>query len=280
MYHLENAQLRVDLLDPVLDATRLGARYCHGGYIWQVHDAELGPLVSGPEYPGATPSPFNGQGLPESFRHRTREGTPLTWEGTRGVAIGAGTLSLGDNDAVLLAAPCEWQIASTAAGMKFRTGQSLGPLSYNLVRTVELFDRTIVSSTELTNVGGATLALQWFAHPFWPLVRGRAEVTLPAGASVTDNPGFEVTDGMLRFRRPFVTDSDQQFAVLQLPADRELSVAVNHPKLTRVRFTSSFFPSECPVWANARTISVEPYLSLNLARGESRTWHVRHIFEH
>ena len=69
MLSLANRTLRVELLDPADDAARRGPRYCRGGYIWQVHDQQAGPLLTGPEWPHPTPTPFNGQGLPESFRH-------------------------------------------------------------------------------------------------------------------------------------------------------------------------------------------------------------------
>ena len=95
-----------------------------------------------------------------------------------------------------------------------------------------------------------------------------------------DNPGFAIAaDGTLTFKRAFVAEADNQFALLTLPRDRELTVAVDHPKFARVTFASSFVPRECPAWANLRTASVEPYLALNLAPGETRHWHVRHGFE-
>ena len=60
MIRLANAELALDLLDPddPADAARLGARYCAGGYVWQVHDRKLGPLLSGPEFPKPDPTAF------------------------------------------------------------------------------------------------------------------------------------------------------------------------------------------------------------------------------
>lgn len=78
MLHLRHGSLRVDLLDPTSEASRLGPRFCAGGYVWQVHDDTVGPLLSGPEGPEPEPDPFNGHGLPESFRDRSRSGAPCS----------------------------------------------------------------------------------------------------------------------------------------------------------------------------------------------------------
>ena len=280
MLHLENRELRLDVLDPVADAARLGARYCAGGYVWQVHDRVLGALLTGPEWPGATPIPFNGQGLPESFRHRSRAGTPFTWSGDQGLAIGAGTLTPGGHENGTLAEPCAWTITSAKDHLVFQTRQAHAGFSCELTRKIELAGRTVNSLTQLTNVGDAPLVLEWFPHPFWALTASRARIALPAGTTVPDNPGFVIdAGGALTFRRPFLVQGDSQFALLALPPGRDLSLSLDHPKLKRVTFEVDYAPSECPVWANASTASVEPYLSLRLAPGESRHWRARHGFE-
>ena len=91
MLHLANAELTVDLLDPTDPAehARQGARYCWGGYIWQVRDARLGPLLAGPQWPAPDPTPYNGQGLPESFRHSDfHTQRPLRLRDGRGWIVG------------------------------------------------------------------------------------------------------------------------------------------------------------------------------------------------
>ncbi len=42
MLFLENGRLRIHVLDPVADRSRLGTRYCTGGFIFQVEDLERG----------------------------------------------------------------------------------------------------------------------------------------------------------------------------------------------------------------------------------------------
>jgi len=288
MLHLTNRELSLDLLDPAdpADIARQGWRYCWGGYVWQVTDAKLGPLLSGPSYPSPTPTVYDGQGLPESFRHTRRDNNVrLTWRGDTGFAIGAGTITPNPNksaspaDSVSLVEPCQWTVTPFADHIIFQTRQTAAGFSYELSRKIELRDRTIASSTQLTNVGETPLALQWFPHPFWALTSNRARLALPAGTTIPENPGFTVaTDGMLTFKRPFVEPKDSQFALLTLPPGRALAVSLDHPKLAGVTFEVDFVAEECPVWANSHTISVEPYLGLNLAPGETRHWRVRHGF--
>ncbi|MEN9811937.1 MAG: hypothetical protein RL479_623 [Verrucomicrobiota bacterium] len=281
MLTLTDAGLRVEVLDPgaAAELPLQGLRFCRGGYVWQVHDERLGPLLSGPEYPAPAPVPFNGQGLPESFRHRTRDGRPLTWRGNEGLAPGIGRLGLDARGEPTLVTPCAWTITQLPGQLVFQTRDAGAGLAYELARQLELRDRTLFSRTQLTNTGAGPLALQWFAHPFWPLRDGEARVRLPAGTRLAENPGFAVdADGTLAFRRPFRTADDQQFTLLELPPARPLTLTLDHPQLPRVEFGASFAPDECPVWANARTLSVEPYLTLDLAPGETRHWELRHAF--
>ncbi|MEY2880511.1 MAG: hypothetical protein RLZZ15_2891, partial [Verrucomicrobiota bacterium] len=183
-------------------------------------------------------------------------------------------------ESVLITAPCAWTVSRFPDHLIFQTRQTAAGFSYELARKIELHGRTITSYSQLTNVGETPLALQWFPHPFWALTENRARLLLPAGATLPDNPGFALApDGTLTFKRPFTARTDNQFALLALPPARPLALSLDHPKLARVTFATSYVPDECPVWANAHTISVEPYLDLRLAPGETRHWHVRHGFE-
>ncbi len=288
MLHLSNRELTLDLLDPndPADAARQGWRYCHGGYIWQVHDAALGPLLTGPSYP-AEPTVYDGQGLPESFRHSRRDpSTRLTWSGETGVAIGAGTIAANPApkpsapDAVFLRERCRWTVATFSDHLVFQTSQTAPGAAYALTRKIELTGRTVVSFTQLTNTGTAPLDLQWFPHPFWALTGQRAEMRLPAGTTVPDNGVFAIAaDGALTFKRPFGPKPDNQFALLTLPPQTPLSLSLNHPKLARVTFDVSYVPIECPIWGNGHTLSVEPYLGLAIPPGETRHWFARHGFD-
>ena len=288
MLRLANRELSLDLLDPndATDHKRQGWRYCHGGYVWQVTDAKLGPLLTGPSYPDE-PSVYDGQGLPESFRHTRRDNNArLTWKGDAGHAIGAGNIAANSNprasagDSVLLGEKCPWTIHTFPDHLVFQTRQTAAGVSYELSRKIELTGRTVTSYSQLTNAGDTPLALQWFPHPFWALTAQRAVLKVPAGTTVPENGVFVVAaDGTITCKRPFGPKPDNQFAVLALPPKTPLTLSLNHPKLTRVTFEVSYAPEDCPIWGNGHTISVEPYLALNLAPGETRHWHVRHGFE-
>ena len=66
MLSLGNRELEVTVLDPVADRDRFGVRYCTGGYIYQITDARVGELMSGPTFPDSF-NWFDGQGIPDAF---------------------------------------------------------------------------------------------------------------------------------------------------------------------------------------------------------------------
>jgi hypothetical protein len=275
MLSLANDHLRLELLDPVADRAHLGPRFCWGGYLWQIHDVSAGPLLTGPEWPKADPSPFNGQGLPESFRHSTRDGRRHTWVGDRGVALGAGVLAPGG---ATVSEPCAWEIFPAAHEIVFKTTHAALGFHYAITRTIALTGRTVTSTSQLTNLAESPLMLEWFVHPFFALTDRLIQMQVPAGTQLADNPGFALTDRAFTQKRRFEHEKDGHMDFLRLPAGRALAARLSHPKLTLVDFETSFAPSECIVWGNSNTFSVEPYQTLALMPGEVRRWHLRYTF--
>jgi len=279
MLTLANADLRVELIDPAAEQARLGPRFCWGGYIWQIHDTNVGALLTGPEWPDVKPQPHNGQGLPESFRHSTTTGAPLLWDGATGLAPGAGALGRDPQGAVIVTAPCVWQVDLQPGRAVFRTAQASGRWSYALERTVELHGRQVRSHSRLTNRGDSPLVLEWFAHPYFALqADGLQHVTLPEGTSLPANPGYVLAGRELTLRRAFVGVNDGHLEHPALPAGRPLVATLSHPRLTGVTFATDFAPFKCVLWANGNTLSLEPFLALNLAPGESREWTLTYDF--
>jgi hypothetical protein len=279
MLHLANAELTVDLIDPAAEHARLGPRYCWGGYVWQVSDASVGTLLTGPEWPEAAPTAHNGQGLPESFRHSTTSGEPLLWEGDTGLAPGSGALGRNAQGEVIVTQPCVWQVELRPDRAVFRTEQSVGRWAYALERTIELQGRRIVSRSKLTNRGAAPLVLEWFAHPFFALqADGLLRVTLPAGTKMAENQGYTLTGRELTIPRAFIGLHGGHLEELSLPTGKVFAAELTHPKLKSVRFATDFVPFKCVLWANGNTLSLEPFLALNLAPGESREWTLTYDF--
>lgn len=279
MLHLANRELRVDLIDPAADRERLGPRYCWGGYIWQVHDHKVGALLTGPEWPHATPDPHNGQGLPESFRHSSMSGEPLLWSGAFGLAPGAGALARHSDGTITVTQPGVWQVAQQQDRVLFQTAQSVAHWSYALDRSIELENRQVRSHSRLTNRSDTPLILQWFAHPFFALGKDRLiRVTLPVGTQLSENPGYVLSNRELTLRRAFVGLDDGHLDYLKLPADQPFTATLSHPAITGVRFATNFAPFQGVIWANGNTLSLEPYLALELAPGESRAWTLTYDF--
>lgn len=278
MLTLANRQLRVDLLDPVADRALLGPRFCWGGFIWQVHDRQLGPLLTGPEWPSPAPSAWNAQGLPESFRHRTRGGTPLTWNADRGVALGAGELALNHAGEPEVIAPCNWEVTTHNDHISFHTRQEAAGFDYELTRKIELSDRTAVSFSKLTNHSTAPLHLEWFAHPFFALTTGLIRAKLPEGTTLAENPGFALSDRELTQKRRFTGEKAGHMDFLSLPKAKNLTAQLSHPLIGKIDFECSFAPTECLIWGNSNTFSIEPYQLLSLASGQSSEWNLRYVF--
>jgi hypothetical protein len=279
MFHLANAELTVDLLDPAAEHARLGPRFCWGGYIWQVHERNIGALLTGPEWPDPSPSVNNGQGLPESFRHSTTTGQPLLWRDGRGLAPGAGVLARDAAGAVMVTQPCAWRIEEQPGRIVFRTRQEAGDWAYELERTVELRGRQLFSRSRLTNRGAGALRLEWFAHPFFALgTDRRLRATLPAGTTLPANDGYDLAGRDLTMRRAFKDANDGVLVQPALPAGQALLVTLSHPRLAWVRFSTDFAPFKTVLWANSNTLSLEPFLALELAPGETREWTLAYEF--
>ncbi len=278
MLQIKNSELAVVLLDPVADRERQGSRYCWGGYIWQVNDHEGNPLFTGPEWPKPNPTAFNGQGLPESFRHRSRTGQPQTWKGNRGVALGIGELALDSKGEVEVTQPCNWTISNDGTNIVFLTGQIAGDYHYELQRTVSLDGRRLISSSRLKNLSSTPLSLEWFAHPFFALTDRLIEADVPSGTTLAENPGFLLQGNQLRSKRRFEHEKDGHMDFLHLPTDAVVDTTLTHPLLSSLTFSTDFAPSECVIWGNHATFSIEPYQRLSLASGEETSWTLRYGF--
>lgn len=279
MLTLTNDQLRIDVLDPTADADLLGPRFCAGAFVWQIHDAKAGPLLSGPEGPEPRPDPFNGHGLPEACRDRARSGQPWLWEGDEGFAPGVGTLGKGP-EGVVITRPGTWHLDIGPARAEFRSRHVAAGYAAELTRTLTLEGRTLRSHSRLTNTGRKPMELEWFAHPFFALDDdGGIAVKLPASATLPADSGFTLASNILRGARHYVGKDDGAFTLPDGLTEQPLDVNIGHPALAGgIQFSTDFVPSECPIWMNGFTFSIEPYQRLSLAEGVTREWQLNYTF--
>ncbi|MGD8414194.1 MAG: hypothetical protein PVF33_08170 [Candidatus Latescibacterota bacterium] len=264
MFKLSNDELEVTLLDPAVDQDRFGTRFCTGGYIFQISDRDVGALLTGPTYPDSF-EPFHGQGIPDTFNRaplRDPENPRLA------LVIGIGLCDLKEDRVVEF---CEWQVDVQEDRFTFRTTQALGGNALSVVREVRLLERTVRSSTRVTNDGGVSFPVAWFAHPFFPqptddeLFRPNIPVTIP------ENDGYELgRNGFVRRKNwPWATD---YFLAVRHQATSPLTVHQRHPKLGLVAASYSYVPGYFPIWGNPGTFSFEPYLERFVGAGETLVW--------
>ena len=280
MLSLSNSTLSVSLLDPddSTDRLRQGTRYCWGGYIWQVTDAKIGPVFAGGQWPDPNPTPFNGQGLPESFRHAEfGTGVSVILEENRGFIIGIGDVAPDANGELAVTKPCDWTITSGPGSIEFCTSQSGNGYACQLTRRVSLVDRTLTSATSLSNTGSRVLPLHWFAHPFFALDDRKLTCSLPASWGMAENVGYALdAKHRVMFKRRFNDIHDGHFQQLIVGKGESLRSVVSHPKLSEIVLTTDFVPDSCPVWGNNNTWSIEPYIETTLAAGANRAWTLKY----
>ena len=128
MLVLENATLKVALLDPAADQELLSTRYCCGGYIFQVDDKAAGPLLAIPNqlsdeeasaYSGGKvwEDGYNvqdGQGIPDCFSGHGRV-SPETNGGGSMLVLGVGM--------------CTGKAVDEFASAALKAGTPLSPLT-------------------------------------------------------------------------------------------------------------------------------------------------------
>jgi hypothetical protein len=284
MLTLHNDTLSVDILDPVADRHRLGPRFMTGGYVYQVRDARAGNLLAGPEYPDASPSVTNGQGLPEVFQftlYSSEEEIP-----ERKLIIGVGIV---ENSARKAATQlhfdsqveefCRWEVEQSSPRLCMTTSQQLGHWSLRLRKVVRLEGRTLTLSTEITNTGVGPLPYRWFAHPFFPVPPDHRCSILPAGVALNENPGFALQAGGVLVMKSGHPWAEGHFEVARLPEDPvPFRVSQFHPRLRDIDVRCSFVPTRLAIWANDRTFSFEPFTQGDLVPGRIAQWEITYTF--
>lgn len=277
MFNLENAQLKVFILDPETDRARLGSRYCTGCYIWQVTDQRLGPLFTGPEYP-REPNTFDGQGAPEMFKKALAADTAAVGDevGCIGVGRVRRTSPLEPFDVRHNREVIEfvkWDVAQAEDSITMRTSHRFRDWSYELTRQVSLRDRTFASATTLHNTGDVPLPVCWFAHPFFPIPPDNVLCRFSIPIEMPESPGYFVNNEGYIQRKSTHDWTRGCYRALNLAArDRALHAVQKHPLLGEINVETDFPPAALPIWGNACTFSFEPYFERTLGAGNAERW--------
>ena len=283
MLTLANDGLRVEVLEPRPDTARLGARYCAGGYVWQVHDERRGPLFSGPCFPEPDPPVFDGQGAPEVFelalgQHAAKLGEDVYVIGVGRVRRESGVRPFHVRDNPTVTERAAWDVSEPAPKtLCFRTRATFGAFAFELERTVTLKGRMLTSATSLANAGASELPLRWFAHPFLPwagerLFASSLEFALPEGAALVEDGEGYVT------RRAGSAWSRGHYVLPRVALGGELVVVACHPALGRVRCECRFPLGGLALWGNEQTWSFEPFFQTVVAAGAEARWAIVYTF--
>ncbi len=282
MLSLANDLLDVSVLDPVADQARLGSRYVTGGYIYQVNDRKLGPLVSGPGYPSeGSPPVFDGQGLPEAFFSPLGADPATAAAGTQMMVIGAGLIAspAGPLRDFPVLEFCRWEIGQAPGALTMRTAQSFQGWALELTRALALENRTLGSATQIVNKGEKEIPIRWFPHPFYPWYDSGECCKFNFPVSFPDNPGYTLREnGFVQMKLDHPWDRRGHFQMLEFQRAEKLVVLQKHPKLGLVAATCSFTPAYMPIWGNCNTFSFEPFHQLTLGPGQEARWSIVYDF--
>ncbi len=283
MFTLHGQDLVVELLDPVADAGREGARYCAGGYIWQVRDAVAGDLLSGPCYPDE-PAPFFGQGAPDMFLGFLGEEGASAGDEVGRVGVGrvryagpgADFRSLYDTGVINFLA---WEVAADERGVVMRAEDDFRDRAYGIERSVRLEGRILHSRTAVRNLGGRDFPLCWYAHPFFPVPADDRLCRFSPPVALAPNPGFALdADGQLVRQAGYDWRGGCYQPLALERSGLPLTVLQRHPKVGQVETRTDFPPSYLPVWGNDRTFSFEPHHETRLGRGQAAAWSISYRF--
>jgi hypothetical protein len=274
MYQLKNNQLSVDILDPIADQSRFGIRYCTGGYIFQITDAQHGALLSGPTYPDSFKW-FDGQGIPDAFNFSPLR--PLNGTDTEVEIIGIGRCDLVNKRVLEF---CQWNIEQVdAQTLRMTTHQQFATFNFILERTVTLMNRTVRSHTTLKNLGSGRefVPVSWFPHPFYPQPDTDELCRLNIPVSMAENQGYFIADNgfITRKNQP---DQSGFYQPLDQQAHSPLTLMQRHPKLGLVSASCSYVPTFFPIWGNQHTFSWEPFFERLLAPQQNLSWWIDYDF--
>lgn len=281
MFELKNDRWVIQVLDPVADADRLGSRYMHGGYIWAVKDIATGAdLFSGPCYPDPVPPIFDGQGLPEVFRHSDKDTNEvLMKEGDESLIVGIGKANW--TDGLQIAEKVNWEIEQREDVIVFTCSDALAGWSYHLMREVRSDEESIIVATQLESTGEKALNIEWFAHPFFHVddlnvsMKFHEQMALPAGTRC-----YQQKKDWVKFDKENWVEGGEFAWLENTPVKTGKPLMAVHDNEKGINFYLHSTPEIARIafWANEHTVSLEPYMKFDLQPGDRYDWETNYVF--
>ena len=272
MFSLKNESLEVLILDPEADRDRFRTRYCVGGYIFQIDDAQHGSLLSGPTYPESF-NTYDGQGIPDAFNlNPLREPGKA---GTSALIIGIGLCDLEADHVIEFST---WNVQRDGNTIRMRTEQSFQVYALELERAVTLSGRTIRTSAWIKNTGRTSIPIRWFPHPFFPHPETDELCQINAPISFPENDGYEMDESGFIHRKNWPWTGRNYYQALDHDMHENLAILQRHPSLGLIAATCSYTPRFFPIWGNEYTFSWEPFFEQSVAPGQEVSWGIDYHF--
>lgn len=272
MYILRNNQLQVEILDPIADQNRMGTRYCTGGYIFQIHDAKHGPLLTGPTYPYDF-NWYDGQGIPDAFNLMPLRDPNSSDRAS--LVLGIGLCDLAERKVLEY---CAWDVEQSETSIMMRTRHVFQGYDVSLERTVSLLNRTVRSQTTVHNNSNTMVPINWFPHPFYPQPEEPELFRVNIPISMPENAGYELAENGFVTRKVWAEGHSGHYQALDHQAQNPVVVQQRHPALGLVSASCDYMPSFFPIWGNHYTFSWEPFLERTLAPTQHFTWKIDYDF--
>jgi hypothetical protein len=273
-------------------ASSRGTRLDHAGMVGELR--YRGHTVFAPwRAPHDPTAPDHGIGLAGEFDIDGPHGFETTAKGEPFLKLGVGKLLRPDatgrgadqyffNHRYDFAEPPQWSIEHDATSLRCSLSLSLGEQAhtYLSVVAVEPDAPAITITHSLSNTGSAALATEHYSHHFFTI----DQQPIGAGYALTTSfvPQWEVKRSQ-RFSALATLDGHTLRltaafkGALYTPFEIEGSVADNAFTLTApngvaVRYRGDLAPSRWALYAETSAFCPEPFVSIELAPGETETW--------
>ena len=240
-------------------------------------------------YPNEEPPPvFDGQGLPEAFRAPLPPHADAGLEEGTWLVLGVGVVwqNGGNPREREIRERCAWSSIVSETKIVMETSHDWQGWQVSVRREVELINRSLISTTTVSQTSLREMPLRWFAHPFFPLMED-GSCCLPdfpfsvkdQGALGNSESAYYVgDDGYLMQKLDATWDRAGHFQNLDFEPGVEPTILQRHPKLGLMQCSCAFPTSFMPVWANSNTFSFEPYYERTVLPGQDVTWTIRYDF--